>query len=123
MSTLVEAVQAAAKAIREDYREKNQDGISAIEAIQLFYTAANSLVVVAQTIGGTGSEKLNAVVDALMYLYETILAPIDLPWIPNFIEPVVDRKIAEALRPILAGFVEGAVAVAKKLNIPGFTAS
>ena len=65
-------------------------------------------ILIAKEFQGLDGEALREkVILAAERFYEEIIVPIDIPGVPNIIEPLVDKAIGKALRPLIAGAVDG----------------
>lgn len=45
---------------------------------------------------------------ALLAVYDTKIAPLDLPWVPNSFEPIVDAMLRQALEQGIESLIAGA---------------
>ena len=70
--------------------------------------------------GLTGDELKEKVIEAAEKFYEEVIVPIDIPGVPNIIEPLVDKAIGKALRPLIAGAVDGILKLYDRLGWPAF---
>lgn len=59
---------------------------------------------------GNGAEKKEAVLVAIEKFYDTSIAPLDLPWVPNlWIEPLVDKQLRTLIRPVFGPVIDAIV--------------
>ena len=92
--------------------EAKQDGLTPAEvfgiALALLHEAIEEAVrLAAEYKNAVGPAKKELVIAAVEKFYFEVIAPIDLPYIPNFvIEPIVDQSIGSAIRPLVGGLVE-----------------
>lgn len=69
--------------------------------------AARSLVIVAERFAGiTGADKRKAVHDAIMRLYDEVIAPIDLPGPDAIIDPILRQVLNQSLGYVIDLLVE-----------------
>lgn len=93
---------------RADLAAKRADGLlTADDLFDLFASSIERGVALAAAYVGTpGAEKKAAVVAAVQKLYDEVIAPFDLPGVSNWIEPVVDRALGQAIPAIVGGLIE-----------------
>jgi len=77
-------------------------------AYDSLYGAIQTYIVeVAKFVDATGAEKKEQVIQACEKFYEEVLAPLDIPGVPNwFVEPAVDRAVGAMIRPAVSGLIE-----------------
>lgn len=81
--------------------------LTASEAFQLFVSAIERLVQAASTLPASGADKKAAVLAAVEKLYDEVLAPLDIPYIPNVIEStIVDPALKKLAVEFAGGIVE-----------------
>lgn len=92
--------------------EARSDGsITFAEAFGIFTDCVERLVSAAQSLSLPGSEKKAAVLAAVDKLFDTLLAPIDIPYIPDLIErTVVDPALKKLALAAADGLIEFFVA-------------
>lgn len=88
--------------------EANADGkITATEAFVLFADAGERLVNAASKLDIAGADKKAAVLAALGKFYDEIIAPLDIPSVPNIVEStVVDPAIRMVFMGMAGYFIE-----------------
>lgn len=88
--------------------EANADGkITATEAFILFADAGERLVNAASLLTAAGADKKAAVIAALGKFYDEVIAPLDIPSIPNIVEStVVDPAIRMVFMGMASYFIE-----------------
>ena len=60
-------------------------------------------------IGGrrlADADDATPIIDTIMQIYDSVVAPFDIPGLPNLIEPAVDKAIGQALRMLLERIAE-----------------
>lgn len=91
-----------------DAKAKAADGISLRDVTAIFLDVVGTFIrIAAQTKDVDGATKREAVVVACETFYREVIAPIDLPYIPNIIEGMIDRQIEAAIRPVVEGMIDG----------------
>jgi len=102
------------------YKEAHADGkLSFTEIIALLGTAIGELVSIAEAFyDGSGDAKKAAVMAAIDTFYEEVIKPIDIPVIPNFIEPIADKAVKQLLLVVADGLVDAVVAIFNKAGWP-----
>ena len=65
--------------------------------------------VVRQFTEVAADQRRAAVIAAVKYLYDSVIAPLDIPGVPNFIEPAVDKALGQLIEPA-AGAAYDAIA-------------
>lgn len=77
------------------------------ELWQLFYSGVKRAVQTAKDLPLAGADKKAAVLDAAGKLYDTVIAPIDIPYIPAILEnSVVDPMLKTLYMDSLSGLIE-----------------
>lgn len=135
---LYDDILAAVTQIIDKYKEVIGDGkLSFSEIISLTGAAAASFLELTKSITALDADKKAAILAALDKFYINVIAPIDIPVIPNFIEPMVDAGLrevvmylAEAMLDTLIGiqsighapvkFALAGAAEEHKVFLPGF---
>ena len=90
--------------------------VTASEVWSILTRGVASLIQLANTMGAyTGAEKKEAVIKAVQRLYDEVIAPLDIPGIPNFLEnTIVDPLIGRAVPIVLSGIIDGLVSIFNK---------
>jgi len=58
-----------------------------------------------ETLDGVTDEiGIEAVIAQFNELYDTFVAPVDIPFVPNLVEPLVDAQIKKVLAQLIRGF-------------------
>lgn len=119
-SDLFVQVRDAVNAVIDHYKELVKDGLTFAEIWALVSKTTATVVALVEEAGPTlsGADKKVVVMTALAEFYDEVIAPIDIPYVPHFIETrVVDPK----LRTVFLGAVEGTVdALVAVLNRAGW---
>jgi hypothetical protein len=99
-------------ALRAEYAAAKSDGkVTAAEMFRLFTVGIEALVKAASALSMPGAEKKAAVMEAVAKLYDEVLAPIDLPYVPEFVEAsVLDPALKKLALLAADGLVEFFVA-------------
>ena len=102
------------------YKEAHADGkLSFTEIIALLGTAIGELVSIAEAFyDGSGEAKKAAVMAAINTFYDEVIEPIDIPAIPNFVEPIADKAVKQLLLVVADGVVDAIVAIFNKSGWP-----
>ena len=102
------------------YKEANADGkLTFTDIVALLGTATSELVGIAEAFyDGSGEAKKAAVMAALNTFYDEVIEPIDIPAIPNFIEPITDKVIKQILLVVADGLVDAIVTIFNKGGWP-----
>lgn len=69
------------------------------------YAVVDSLMKIADAFEAPGADKKAAVVAATADFYQKFIKPIDLPWIPNFLETTVVDPLLEREISLFAGWI------------------
>jgi hypothetical protein len=87
--------------------EAKSDGkVTVSEIVVLFMDAGERLVKAASLMDIAGADKKAAVLEALGTFYDTVIAPLDIPGIPNLIEGTVDIALRSVLLKGADYFIE-----------------
>ncbi len=62
--------------------------------------------------------EVEAVIRETERIYDTYIGPIDIPWVPNLIEPLIDANIRSSIRPNLLAAVKYFRDKVKAPNMP-----
>lgn len=92
-------------------KAKAADGkITLAEGWQLLQEGVQDAVYIVDQLQVSGVDKKALVLQAAQQLYDNVIAPIDIPFIPNLVvEPIVDRVIGQMIQPMLSGMIEAAL--------------
>lgn len=90
-------VKAEVEAFIASLRDKMVDGLDFRDLFALVQEAVERVVGIIAELDGTNAEKRELLLDLIDTTYSDMIAPIDLPWVPNLFEGVVDRLIGQAL--------------------------
>jgi len=108
--------KAAIDAVIADYKAKAKDGLTIPEIWELSSNALATFVSLAgklKTLSGADKKKL--VMDAAADFYDKVIAPIDIPRVPNFVEvTVVDPAVRQLWLMLADGAVEALVNIFNK---------
>lgn len=109
---LYDSIAAFIAESRRQLEAAKADGkLSNDELWQLFYSGVKRAVQLAKDVPVAGPDKKAAVLDAAGKLYDTIIAPIDIPLVPALIEStVVDPLLKSITLQALGGLIEVFVA-------------
>lgn len=89
------------------YKEKAKDGWTLSEVWQLMQSATASFMKLAESFNEyTGDEKKKAVLKAAELFYDQVIAPIDIPTIPSFLETTL---VDPAIRKLFLKLTDGAI--------------
>lgn len=106
------AIEEIIAAYKDVYADKK---ITFGEMLTLVTRACATFVKLVESMGqGTGEEKKNAVVTAVSQFYDVVIAPMDIPGIPNFVEPMVDQGAKLVIMTVAASAVDALVAIFNK---------
>lgn len=68
-------------------------------------------------LGDTGSEVEKTVTDAALGFFDTVIVPLDIPWVPEFAERMIEgsvrNEIPGMVKNLLGGVIEGFQAAKK----------
>ena len=108
---LYDLLQTEFTELRAEYEVLASDGLTVREFFKLlasFLGRANRVVKHFGDEHGTVEERRECVVVAGQEFFEKIIEPLDLPWIPNWMESlVIDPAIGRSIRPVIEGLVDG----------------
>ncbi len=94
-------------------------GLKYNEAWKIFQDAISKLVVLAEeTLTElSGPEKKAQVLQNLNDFYDRVIGPIDLPYVPNLIEPYLDKFIKKSFLALADGAIDSLVETFNNLKI------
>lgn len=102
-----------------EYKKAVADGsLEFKEAIQLAVLAGSTFIKLAAAIpSASGADKKAAVHKALMRFYDEIVAPLDIPKIPGFVEKsIVDPTLRVVWSMVADAMIDALVKLLKELN-------
>lgn len=110
---LYDAIKGFVEETKADVIAAKADGkITAQEAWGIVTEAVAELVKVAEVLNVSGEQKKVLVLAAADKLYEEVLRPIDIPWVPNVvIEPRLDDILKGFYMNAVSGIIDGLVKV------------
>lgn len=73
------------------------DGFDFADVFPLILELVERVVRIVGELDGTNAEKRVAILDLVDSAYAEFLAPLDLPWVPNLFEGVIDRVIGQVI--------------------------
>lgn len=96
-------------------KAKAADGrLTLAEGWQLLQEGVQDAVYIAAQLNAAGADKKALVLQLAQQLYDNVIAPIDIPYIPNLVvEPIVDKAIGQMIQPMLSGMIEAALNLLK----------
>ena len=105
---LYSVIESFVNETRAKLAEARADGkITASEAFALFADCVERLVNAASQLSVPGADKKAAVMDGIGKLYDAVIAPIDIPYIPEIVEAsVVDPALKKLVLAAADGLVE-----------------
>lgn len=106
MADLYDSIKENIDQLIAEAKDKSADGMTAAEAWELFLDGKAAIVRLVERAGGTGAAKKEAAVKAAERFYAEVIAPIDLPSVPNVIEGVVDAAVGRMIRPIISATID-----------------
>jgi len=107
--TLSEVVSQAVDKLVAQYKDATADGkVTISDVFKLLQLAVVELVAVVNVLAVPGADKKQAVLDGIARIYSEVIAPLDIPGVPNWIEPVVDRVIGLGIQQIVGGLIDAA---------------
>lgn len=106
-SDLYDTISTQVEALIALYREKAKDGLSWREILEILVTATTTLLPTLMAAADTTEADVKAAaVKGVTRLFDQVIAPMDLPGIPNVVEVAV---VDPALRQAIPIFVDGIV--------------
>ena len=97
--------------IVEDYKSKVSDGkVTFPEVFSLLNNAVGTFVKLVEGFSGyTGAEKKAAVLEAISFLFDNVIAPLDIAAIPNIVEPILDNAVKTLVLKVADGMIDSLV--------------
>lgn len=106
----MDLIREALARIVAEYKRITADGaISFSDVLAIFTAVVSEVVVLAEHLPANGAAKKRVVLEALGEFIDQVITPIDLPFIPDIIEPVVDRSIKTFLLGVADKAIDGVV--------------
>ncbi len=102
--------------INQHYVEVAKGGLTVAEVFELLTLAAGSFVKVTEALteGVDDAAKKAAVLKACETFYQQVLAPLDIPGVPNLLEStIVDPLLGKVASVVMSGIIDGLVAILK----------
>jgi hypothetical protein len=88
-------------------QEKYSDGqITLAEIFDLVAKAIEAFVRIAEVLDVPNPEKRELLLEVMDATYEQVIAPLDIPWIPNVFEPIFDRVMGEIVHLLAERLLE-----------------
>lgn len=124
-TTIFDQMKAAVADVIAFYKEAAKDGLTLNEVWSLTTKAVGTLVTVAEGFKEFGgADKKAAVLAAAGEFYDAVLAPIDIPKVPDFLErTVVDPALRQVWLKVVDGMVDGLVGIFNKTQWPTLPAA
>lgn len=109
---LFNAIRGELEKTVEHYKLLAVDGISLSDVWNLVTSAVSSFAVIAESFGGSGGDKKAVVLAAAETLYDKLIAPLDIPYVPGVIENrIVDPMLKKVFMQLVSGAIDAAVKV------------
>jgi len=94
MSELYDEIKEQVDALIIEFQAELEDGFQLGDIWRLAAEVSRRLVLIVEAMGGeAGEDKKAAVLEAVDLFYATVIAPLDLPYVPNFLE----RRVGDPL--------------------------
>ena len=104
---LYDDIAASVNSIIAKYKEIIGDGkLTLSEILSLAGAAAASFLELTKSLTALDEEKKKAILTAVETFYDTVLAPLDIPVVPNFLEPVVDAGLKEVVLYVTGAMID-----------------
>lgn len=106
--SLFDLLEAEYQKVIDDYKAKVVDGLTFQEMLELLTLATASFLDLSRYLAEADRDTLRgAVIQAATKFYNEVLAPIDIPSIPNWLENrIVDPLIGQAVPLLVASLVD-----------------
>lgn len=99
---LYETIKKEVDELLAEIAERAGDGIDIPDIWALMKEAVSGLVVIVEAVKATGLDKKKLVLELARAFYRTVVAPLDIPFVPNVIEPYVDEMVGWMIDQIVA---------------------
>lgn len=96
--------------VANEIRTQIIDDVRLYGASNAFGTGNSIFKTAVRLLKERGLGDLETIITQAKYVYDSFVAPIDIPWIPNFVEPIVDASIWKGLEAAIR-------AVASRMNV------
>lgn len=108
-ATLYDQIRGDVQRLIEKCRESATDGITIAEGMRLVVLFGASVHRLVHAIPGhSAEEKQAAILEAVDRFYAEVLAPADLPGVPDFVErSIVDPALGSVLHHVASGLLLG----------------
>lgn len=112
-------ISASVSALIARYKAAKSDGkVTLTECVQLVIQATNEVVQITQELVASGAEKKAAALNAVERFIDHVVTPLDLPGVPNLIEPIFDQGIKSLLMLAADAAIEAAVKLFNQIGWP-----
>lgn len=96
------------------YQAASADGkVTLGEVWEMVNLVLADLVPYVEKFNLAGDDKKKLVLDTLSKFYDEVIAPLDIPYVPNFLEPLVDTGLKSLLLELADGAVDALVKILK----------
>lgn len=104
-------VRAKLLALLDSFKAKAADGkISFAEGWQLLQEFTAGAVYIVDELTVAGADKKAMVLSLAQQFYDNVIAPIDIPFVPNILmEPALDRLLGSLIQPMLGAMIEASL--------------
>lgn len=107
MSDLYDVVKVEIDKVIKEAKDSYADGVLSLgEVWGLGQDLVFSIMTIVEAYNATGADKKAAVMIAASRLYDEVLAPIDIPKIPNVIEPSFDKFGRVLFLELISGSID-----------------
>lgn len=105
--------------IEEAKKLKTKARVPLDEAWKILQNALTEIVIEIQNelSEWAGESKKIIAMEALSNFYDNVIEKVDIPGVPNIIEPIVDKYIKKLLLLIASGSIDSMVATLKKIGV------
>jgi hypothetical protein len=121
MATVKEIVleEAEKTTLELKQRLKNLKSVALSEAWKSLQLVVASTVQITEAVAKdlSGSDKKNIVIDYINKFYDTAFTIIDIPLVPNFLEPMIHSYIKKILMILVSSSIDATVSIFKQTGI------
>lgn len=105
---MYELIRLEVEKLQQQWKEAFADGkISLLDMVQLAYTMVAAFVkVVAVFDGLDAAQKRLAVLELVDRTYQEVIAPLDMPWVPDWLEGKVDTLLGQWLHVLAENLLD-----------------